>query len=1311
MGTHTDSTVPLSYGQRRLWFLNRIEESSATYNVPLVTRLRGPLNAPALEAALRDVVARHEVLRTVLPERDGEPVQEVLATAEIGDLLDVAAPGGDVAGAVAEACAMRFDLTTDIPIRARLLHVGVHDAVLVLQLHHVAADGWSMAPLCRDLATAYAARSRGESPEWSPLPVQYSDFALWQRELSGSSGRELDFWRRTLAGLPTELELPMDRVRPARSTSRGGVVELRVAPEVAAGVRRLAGRCSATPFMVVHAAVVGWLSRLGAGVDVPVGTAVAGRTDEALDDLVGFFVNTLVLRADVSGDPSFLELVRRVREVDLAAFAHQEVPFDRLVEELQPARSLSRHPLFQVMIAWVEAGAAALQLPGLDCRDALPDSPVSRFDLDITFAEEPDAGGLRVGLGYSEDLFTREGADVLARRLSRFLETVVASPEHLLSTVDLRLPEEHSLLTERSSGSPGHVRAGTLVTAFAARVTDTPDAEAVRDGNGSLTYQELDHLADALARRLVESGVGPETPVPILMHRSRELLVAFLGVLKAGAAYLPLHTTHPARRLSGVLDGNGSPVIIVDDVHGGHEVVAGGSRTPLRVDLAGTGDVPAPVAVAIHPDQLAYVMYTSGSTGEPKGIAVTHQNVLDLARDRCWEVTAADRVLLQAPHAFDGSVYEIWAPLLAGGSVVVAPPGTLDASGLRTVLRGQAVTRLSLTAGLFDVLAEEDPDCFAGLAEVTTGGDVIPPRAVARVLGAHPGTVVRTTYGPTEATLCVTQRAWTSPPAPDGAVPLGDPLDDTTLLVLDGQLRPVPPGVTGELYLSGAGLARGYLGRAEQTASRFVACPSGPPGCRMYRTGDLVRWTRDGELMFLGRNDGQIKIRGFRVEPGEVERVVAALRGVGRVSVVARDIGSAGRQLVAYVASDGSAGAADSAALRDRLPELAAAVADRLPEELRPSSWVVLDAIPLTANGKVDRAALPAPEAATGSGRPPRTRREAVLCGLFGELLGIHGVGIDDSFFDLGGHSLLAARLVSRIRNILDADLDVATLFEAPTVAALEHRLTAGTGVAGGDGLAPVLAYRWVGNGAPLFLIPAANGLGWSYAGLVRHLPESHPVYALQDPRLVSGEVTPMDLSDLARYYAERIRLIRRHGPVAVMGWSVGGTIAHEVVVELAAAGPHPALLVLLDSVPGYAFDPAPVADLSVVASHALDGIAVEEGVSPGPAELRRRLQDSGSSLATLEDRTLDVLLDVARENAAALTAHVPRVARVQVLAFDAVREPRPGPGPQAAQSWKPYVDGQITTHRVDTSHLDIVRATGLALVGPLIAEGMKSID
>ncbi|MFD4263802.1 amino acid adenylation domain-containing protein, partial [Streptomyces sp. NPDC058534] len=1074
--------VPLSFAQRRLWFLAQMEGPSATYNMPTALRLSGQVDVGALRSALGDVLARHEVLRTVFPAHDDEPYQRVLDLADVGNVLRVAQAADEERAAelVAAEIGHGFDLAAEIPVRALLVNTGSSTSVLVVVFHHIAGDGWSMGPLARDISRAYAARCEGRQPEWDPLPVQYADYTLWQRHLLGEEddpdsllAAQVGHWRQALAGAPQELNLPTDRPRPTEASYRGHTVRLDIQAEAHAELASLARRQGVTLFMVVQAGLAVLLSRLGAGEDIPIGTAVAGRTDQALDGLVGFFVNTLVLRTDLHGDPTFAEVLDRVRERDLQALENQELPFERLVELMAPPRSMARHPLFQVMLTFQNNDPAILDLPGVRA-EAYAGGPLpSKFDLDVTLAEVFEDGrpmGLRGSVVGAADLFDAESVTALGHRLSRVLTTVAADPDVRLHEIDVLSENERSLLLaepEPDGGVPVSATV-TLPGLFEEQAARTPDAVALVSGDQRTTYGELNEQANRLARVLTRRGVRPESVVAVLMDRSAELVVALLAVLKAGGAYLPVDPAYPQDRIAYVLEdakpvcvlttgtlvdvlpaGLAVPVLVLDGLDVTADLTVASSADLRAADRPGTGTTGG------HP---AYVIYTSGSTGAPKGVLVTHHNVMALfgALRRPFGFGAGDVWSWFHSFAFDFSVWEMWGALLHGGRLVVVPYHvSRSPDAFLRLLTEERVTVLCQTPSAFhELMRAEDSgptaDDWSSLRWVVFGGEALDAERLDGWWARHrpdEPTLVNM-YGITETTVHVTLEV-VKPPAGAGASrgsAVGRAIPGLRVFALDRHLKLLPPGVTGELYVAGGQLARGYAGREDLTAERFVACPYGAPGERMYRTGDLGRWTADGRLMHMGRADDQVKIRGFRIEPGEVEAALIAHPAVVQAAVVVREDVPGDRRLVAYVVAEESEGLGS---------ELRGLVARRLPEYMVPSAVVVLSGgLPLSVNGKVDRGALPVPgygvggvAGVAGGGRGPASVLEELVCGVFAEVLGVEGVGVEEGFFDLGGHSLLAMRLVSRVRVVLGVELGVRELFEASTPAGLAVRI-AGAGVA-----------------------------------------------------------------------------------------------------------------------------------------------------------------------------------------------------------------------------------------------------------------------
>ncbi|MCX4830318.1 amino acid adenylation domain-containing protein [Streptomyces sp. NBC_01016] len=1047
--------IPVSFAQRRLWFLSRLEGPSAAHNIPTTLRLSGSLDREALAAALTDVVTRHESLRTVFGEDDEGPYQTVLAPERArSEPVVTRTDEADLADELRRAARRGFDLAAEPPLRAHLFELGADEHVLMLLVHHIAGDGgWSTPVLVRDLTTAYAARCAGEAPAWAPLPVQYADYTLWQHEVLGSEddpdslvGRQVAHWSEALADLPEELPLPTDRPRPAESSYRGATVPVALSAELHRRLEHLARENRASLFMVVQAGLAALLAKLSGSTDIPIGTPIAGRTDEALDDLVGFFVNTLVLRTDVSGDPAFTDLVARARQTDLAAYAHQDVPFERLVEVLNPPRAMGRHPLFQTMLAFNNVDQKAAlgegRLPGLTVSGDKVGTGVAQFDLLLAVADSRAEDGTPAGitghLEYSEDLFDRSTAETLVRRLTLLLDALTEQPDLPLSRVGVLEEDERARILGSWLDTAAAVPRATLPALFAAQAARTPDALAVQHGPQSLSYAELDARSSRLARLLIERGAGPEQFVGIALPRTALTLVAVLGVLKSGAAYVPVDPGYPADRqahllrdaapglvltsrdVAGKLPAEGAELLVLDDPATGAALAA----------LPATEVSDAERRAPLLPSHAAYAIYTSGSTGLPKGVVVPHENVADLA---AWAVDAFGaegmaHVVASTSLNFDVSVFEMFGPLLSGGAVEV----------MRDVLElgaaAHAGRSVSLISGVPSAVAQlvGDGGPLIRAREVVLAGEAVSAHdanAVVRAVGAERFANI---YGPTEATVYAA--AWYTRDEITGAPPIGAPLRNTRLYVLDAHLQPVPVGVAGELYIAGPGLARGYHRRPGLSAERFVADPHGVAGARMYRTGDLVRWNADGDLDYLGRTDFQVKVRGFRIELGEIEAVVLGHEDVARAAVLVREDRPGDKRLVAYVVPAAGRGV-DRARLR-------AHVAAALPGHMVPSAFVALDALPLNPSGKLDRAALPAPEYGPAqAGRAPRTPQEVILCGLFAEVLGVPHVFIDDDFFALGGHSLLATRLAGRIRGTLGEELTIRQFFETPTVAGLAAAL------------------------------------------------------------------------------------------------------------------------------------------------------------------------------------------------------------------------------------------------------------------------------
>ncbi|MFE3292550.1 amino acid adenylation domain-containing protein, partial [Rhodococcus sp. NPDC059234] len=1055
--------LPLSPAQQRMWLVNQFDTASPAYNIPFAVTFTGELDRAALQTALGDVIGRHEALRTVFPADARGPYQVILPASDaIVDLTPVVVDPERVGESVSATAAAGFDVREGVPLRVALLRTGPRRHVLVVVLHHISADGQSVALLARDVAAAYAARAAGRAPEWDPLPLQYADYALWQYELLGAeadpqslAARQLAYWGDRLADLPSAISLPHDRPRTTRASTSGD----RIAFDVEAGIHRdlvrIAREHGCTLFMVLHAALAVLLARLGAGPDIAVGTPVAGRGEPELDDLVGMFVNTLVLRSTVRPEATFADMLAQVRETDLGAFANADLPFERLVDEFASDRSPIHAPLVQVLLEFQHGEPTTVTMPGLSAEAAEVDPGVAKFDLQLGVRERFDdsgrAAGLSATLRFATDLFDRATVAGIGDRLVRILAAAATDPTAVVGDIVITDEQERALVAHERPRRAAPT--ATLPELFASTAARSPDACAVVSGATRIRYADLAARANRLARLLIRHGVGPSSLVAVAMARSEELPVALLAVLTAGAAYVPVDVDYPEDRIAHVLADASPACVLVDGAASGS--VLRRNDIPV-VDLGDPavateiGELsPAPVTAAertasLHPDSLAYVIYTSGSTGRPKGVAVSHRSVTALFADAqgLFRFGGDDVWTMFHSYAFDFAVWELWGALLHGGTVVLVDPTTARSPRhLLQLLQDESVTVLCQTPSAFYQLAdaertradEGDPAALR-LRYVIFGGEALDPGRLtgwfARRGDSAPQLV--NMYGITETCVHVTHGPLTraSGAARRGS-PIGRALPGLQVRVLDERLHVVPPGVVGELYVSGVQLARGYPHLAGETAARFVADPSGS-GTRMYRTGDLGRWRVDGTFDYAGRADHQVQVRGYRVELGEVEAALAAVPGVAAAAVVA-DEGPVGILLLGYAVPDGGA-------VLDP-DEVRGSVARALPAYMVPATVMILDRLPVTAHGKLDRASLPVPGLAGDGYVAPRNPVEEIVAGVITDLLGVDRVGADDGFFALGGNSLVSAQLVARINDATGAALGIRDVFDGPTVAELARRV------------------------------------------------------------------------------------------------------------------------------------------------------------------------------------------------------------------------------------------------------------------------------
>ncbi|WP_330254866.1 amino acid adenylation domain-containing protein [Nocardia sp. NBC_00565] len=1334
--------IPLSAAQHRLWFLNRFNQTgddaghtAGAYNIPVMLRLRGELDVDALVRALHAVQRRHETLRTIFPEIDGVPAQQVLDPVDAAVTLFVATmPPAEVPSAVQSFAASGFDLAATVPMRAALITVdpaadptgavdtspgALTENVLVLVVHHIAMDGWSLEPLAVDVAVAYRAACEEQTPDWPESEVQYADYTLWQQDTLGTEAdpdsvvnRQLDYWRRTLDGIPELLNVPADRPRPPTPTYRGGNAECAIDAFTHRELRTIATSNNVSMFMVLHAALAVLLHRITATDDITVGTPIAGRGHPALDRMVGMFVNTLVLRTRIDPDARFTDLLYAVRDTDLDAFAHADLPFERLVEVLNPARSQAHHPMFQVMLSVRNHPVRELELPGLRIESEDIDTGIAKFDLQFTLTESHTdtkaPGGLTLSVNYASDLFDEQTAQRLGKRMARLLAAVAANPTAAVGDLDLLDSAEWSGLAPVRGAEAD--RPVTFPEVFEAAVYVDRKGVALRSGDTQVSYDALDRWTNRLARVLIERGVGPETLVALGIPRSVESVATMLAVAKAGAAFVPVDPLYPAQRITHMLTDSGAALgitlaehhdrmpgdtewIVLDDIEF-RERVLGASAAPIR---AGERNG------ALRVDNPAYVIYTSGSTGTPKGVVVTHGGLSNFAAETAqrFEVQPGCQVLHFATPSFDAAMLDLLLALGGAATLVITPPGVVGGAELAKVFIDEGITHAFITTS---ALGTVDPTGITELAHVLVGGEALPPDVVTRWA---PGRNLYNVYGPTETTIVT---VISQPMTPDGPITIGGPIRGVNATILDPRLYPAPVGVTGELHLAGSALARGYLNRPGLTSQRFVANPYGKPGDRMYRTGDLARWAAaaEREIEYLGRTDHQVKIRGFRIELGEIDAALARHDAVEFSTTIGYRTPAGVTALVSYVKPRD--GITLSAA------ELTEHVAERVPNYMVPQSIMLIDEVPLSPVGKLDRKALPEPVFRAIEGyRAPTTATEAELCAAFAAVLGVESVGVDDGFFELGGNSLLATRVVAQLRaNAID--LPVQLMFGDSTPAAIAARLdgTGATGAAIAATLDPVLPIRArsAASRAPLFCVHPAIGLAWCYSGLLAHLAPDRPVYGLQAPH-VAGEDGFDSIAEAAKDYVARIKSIQPDGPYYLLGWSLGGLIAQEIAIQLQEAGEEVALLSMMDSyqLTDEWLEHAIPTVAEIIGEFGSDALGDDEEFDP-----RMSLRDAADLLRSRPGPFAALTVDHLERLYAGYTngtvlAHGfrPRTFDGDLLFFTAADDEINHTDPtRCAAAWQPFITGTIHNHDLPCKHSAMTTPESLAVIGPVLNEHLE---
>ena len=1326
--------IPLSFAQRRLWFLYQLEGPSPTYNIPLVVRLSGKLEKNALQEAICDVIERHEPLRTIFPEHAGTARQEVLNPEKVKPDLHVhQIEASELTSRLNNTVKYCFQLDEEPAFRVELFSTAEEEHVVVLLLHHIVGDGWSLTPLTQDLKKAYMSRVNGKQQNWTNLPVQYADYAYWQENLlEEKQGQEslvkeqLDYWLNTLADLPDHLELPTDYPRPVESSYLGKTYRFTIDARLHQKLLHISAQNGVSLFMTLQAGLTALLTRLGAGYDIPLGSPVAGRNDDALTNLVGLFINTLVLRTDTSGNPSFKKLLGRVRKVNLNAYENQDLPFERLVEELNPPRSRSRHPLFQIMLALQNTPEPKLDLPEMKSELSLYSVGASKFDMTLEFRENVSESGYAEGLDgfleYSTDLFTEETIQSMMNRLIRLLESAVLDQDKPIGLLEILDQNEKNELVQDVKVNDEQEES-SLSVRFEKQAMLEPKNIALIFENEQMTYQTLNERANQLAHLLIGQGVGPEQYIVLALPRSMEMVIAMLGIIKAGAAYVPIDPNYPSERITFMIE-DVKPLMAITNEEYTNKLPNNHAMPKLILDAEDTQEVLSkqkdtnPIDAerteplqALHP---AYIIYTSGSTGLPKGVVIPHQNVNRLlgSTDEWFQFNADDVWTLFHSYAFDFSVWEMWGALLYGGRLVIVSYETSRSPyEFLQLLVNEKVTVLNQTPSAFYQLMQADREQQEvgkqlQLRYVIFGGEALELNRLEDWYKRHTEEAPKliNMYGITETTVHVTYMEINEPLVSLRANSIiGQGIKDLNVYILDEYLQPVPIGVIGEMYVSGPGLARGYLGRPDLTADRFVANPFVENGFRMYRTGDLARWKEYDMLDYIGRADQQVKIRGFRIELGEIESVLSEHPSIEQVTVVSRERQSSGNQLLAYIIlnSDASENGVD----------IRRWVAKRLPDYMIPSAFIMIDIFPLTPNGKLDYKALPDPdysEEVTDKG--PRTPQEEILCNLFMEVLDLPYVGIDDEFFHLGGHSLLAVQLMTRIKESFGIDLSIGNLFESPTVAGLAERLETGDNTSALEVLLPL---RTSGSLSPLFCVHPAGGLSWCYAGLMKELNKDYPIYGLQARGISDPDNHPHSLDEMAEDYVEQIQSVQPQGPYYLLGWSLGGNIMQAMSTKLQKKGEKVALVAMLDSYPNH-FLPiknVPDEEEALIALLALGGYDPESvnGDALTLEDAIELLRKDGSALASLDDKTITNLKETYVQSVQNLSEFEPEIYQGDVLFFRSTITPE-WFDPISTNTWEPYIDGKLEVYDIHCRHKDMCQPEPLAEIGEILSKKLSML-
>jgi amino acid adenylation domain-containing protein len=1164
--------LPLSFSQSRLWFLDLLEPNNPAYNIAVAFRLDGALNEEALQRSLQTIIQRHEVLRTTFESQDGVPIQVIhefnQVPLTITELTNVEKEKQEehLKNLIREAIISPFNLRSLPLLRVHLYQLAKNIHVFVLVIHHIIADGWSLGLMIKELSLSYTAFCQGEVAKLQPLPIQYADFAHWQRTTFEQTQlpAQLAYWKQKLAGKIEVLELPTDYPRPAIARYQGGTVSFTINREISVAFQRLCEGQGATLFMGLLGVFSTLLMRYSGQKDLLIGTPIANRNRKQIESLIGFFVNTLVIKTDLKGNPDFLELLLRIKEETLQAYAHQDVPFERIVEEIQPERNLSHHPLFQVMFVLQNAPMGKLELPQLQLTPWQIEQVTAKFDLTLLMTETEQ--GIQGRWEYRTDLFDVATINRMVGHLQTLLECIVANPQQRITELPLlTATEQHQLLVNWNNTQVEYPQDKCLHQLFEVQVEKTPDAIAVVFENQHLTYDELNKRANQLAHYLQYLGVKPEVLIGICVERSIQMVVGLLGILKAGGAYVPLDPTYPQERLSYMLADSGVEVLLTQQSL--LESLASHNALMVCLDIdwqAIEQHNQDNLDVGVSSDNLAYVIYTSGSTGVPKGVQICHRSVVNFlnSMSNYPGLIQEDTFNAVTTISFDIAALELYLPLTVGTKLIIASREIVtNADLLLSKLLSSKITAMQATPATWQMLLAAGWSSNYPL-KVLCGGEALSPQLAHHIL--ETGSQLWNLYGPTEATIWSTiyqvgadKTVATTEDAPSL---IGRPIANTQIYILDSHLQPVPVGVPGELYIGGDGLARGYLNRPELTQEKFIPNPfPNSQSERLYKTGDLARYLASGNIEHLGRIDNQVKIRGFRIELGEIETVLNTHPQIEQAVVIATEDAQANKRLVAYVVSEVKSFSTNQ--LREFL-------FSKLPEYMLPAAFVTLDTLPLTPNGKVDRKALPALEVEISREHEyvaPRTAIELQLAQIWSSVINITPVGVRDNFFELGGHSLLAVRLMSQIQQHFQINLPLATLFQNPSIEQLAHILHSSGDSLPWSALVPIKSN---GNQSPLFCIHPAGGNVLCYQDLASYLSPEQSFYGLQAFGLNPQNQPHTSIEQMATHYIQELKAVQPHSPYFLSGWSLGGLVAFEMAQQLSHQGEQIALLALLDTYP-----------------------------------------------------------------------------------------------------------------------------------------------